>query len=265
MRARLKTPISYYGGKQKLVSTILPLIPAHRLYTEAFVGGGAIFWAKDPSPVEVVNDANGEIVNFYRVLQSRFPELQQMVEETLHSRELHRDAGVIYTYPHLFSEVQRAWAVWIQTNMSFSSKILSGWAYCRKKDTCEKSTRNKIDAFREAYRDRLLRVQVENNDALQVIKSRDCADAFHYQDPPYPGTCLGHYKGYTMAHFLELLEGNTTLEGKFLLSSFPYPELTEYAQRHGWHQKEIVQNTLAAGGTRTDKKKVEVLTANYAI
>lgn len=132
MRARLKTPISYYGGKQKLVSTILPLIPEHRLYTEAFVGGGAIFWAKEPAPVEVINDVNGEIVNFYRVLQSRFPELQKLVAETLHSRELHRDAGVIYTYPHLFDEVRRAWALWIQTNQSFSSKILSGWAYARK-------------------------------------------------------------------------------------------------------------------------------------
>lgn len=101
--------------------------------------------------------------------------------------------------------------------------------------------------------------------ALQVIKSRDCEDAFHYQDPPYPETVQGHYKGYSMADFLALLELNTTLSGKFLLSSYPYPELTEYAARHGWYQREITQSICAAGGTRTDKKKVEVLTANYPI
>lgn len=54
----LKTPLSYYGGKQNLVRTILPLIPPHTTYTESFVGGGAIFWTKQPSEVEVINDYN---------------------------------------------------------------------------------------------------------------------------------------------------------------------------------------------------------------
>ena len=84
----LKTPISYYGGKQKLVSTILPLIPAHKMYVEPFVGGGAIFFAKEPSHIEVINDTNKELINFYNILQNRFVELQKMVAVTLHSRTL---------------------------------------------------------------------------------------------------------------------------------------------------------------------------------
>lgn len=67
---QLKTPITYYGGKQKLVSTILPLIPAHELYAEPFVGGGAIFWAKEPSNVEVINDTNRELINFYEMCKN---------------------------------------------------------------------------------------------------------------------------------------------------------------------------------------------------
>jgi DNA adenine methylase len=61
----LKIPVSYYGGKQQLASIILGLIPEHRLYCEPFLGGAAVFFAKEPSPVEVINDTNGQLINFY--------------------------------------------------------------------------------------------------------------------------------------------------------------------------------------------------------
>ena len=61
-----KTPISYYGGKQKLLSTILTKIPEHTLYCEPFLGGAAIFFGKQPSEIEVINDTNKEMMNFYR-------------------------------------------------------------------------------------------------------------------------------------------------------------------------------------------------------
>lgn len=54
----MKTPISYYGGKQNMLKRILPLIPRHTQYVEPFFGGGAVFWAKPESEVEVVNDIN---------------------------------------------------------------------------------------------------------------------------------------------------------------------------------------------------------------
>ncbi|MGL4981777.1 MAG: DNA adenine methylase [Treponemataceae bacterium] len=59
----MKTPISYYGGKQQLARTILSLIPEHKTYVEPFVGGGAIFFAKQPSSCEVINDTNCELIN----------------------------------------------------------------------------------------------------------------------------------------------------------------------------------------------------------
>jgi DNA adenine methylase len=104
----LKTPISYYGGKQKLVSTILPMIPVHAMYAEPFIGGGAIFFSKPPSHIEVINDTNKELINFYHILQNRFVELDSMVKVTLHSRTLHKDASVVYEFPHLFNEGQKS-------------------------------------------------------------------------------------------------------------------------------------------------------------
>ena len=75
-----KTPISYYGGKQNMVSTILPLIPKHRIYTEAFFGGGAIFFAKEKSDAEIINDVHTMVVNFYEVVKSDFTTLKQKIE-----------------------------------------------------------------------------------------------------------------------------------------------------------------------------------------
>ena len=107
----LRTPISYYGGKQKLAKRIIELIPEHKLYCEPFIGGAAVFFGKTKSNVEVINDTNGELINFYKVCQTDFDNLKKEVNETLHSRQLHDDAWVVYNKPHLFSPVKRAWAV----------------------------------------------------------------------------------------------------------------------------------------------------------
>lgn len=65
----MRTPITYYGGKQTLLKHILPLIPKHTIYTEAFCGGAAVFFAKKPAEAEVINDINQDLVNFYNTLQ----------------------------------------------------------------------------------------------------------------------------------------------------------------------------------------------------
>ncbi|MCK6648724.1 MAG: DNA adenine methylase, partial [Bacteroidia bacterium] len=125
----MKTPISYYGGKQKLASTILKLIPKHKLYCEPFIGGAAIYFAKEPSAVEVINDVNKELVNFYRMVQTEFVALETEIRITLHSRDLHRKAKVIYDNPDMFTEIKRAWAVWVLSTQSFASGLDKAWGY----------------------------------------------------------------------------------------------------------------------------------------
>ncbi len=113
MKAKLKTPLVYYGGKQTMLKHILPLIPKHSTYTEAYVGGGSVLFAKEPCRFEVINDLNGEIVNFYRVCKLQPETLKKEIETSLHSRELHAHAYHIYKHPTFFNPVQRAWAVCI--------------------------------------------------------------------------------------------------------------------------------------------------------
>lgn len=258
----MKPPFSYYGGKQNMARHILPLIPQHTLYCEPFCGGAAIFWSKEPSGVEVLNDTNGELINFYEVVQKEFPALEMEVRISLHSRTLHRDATVVYNSPHLFTRVKRAWAVWVLATQSFSSMLNGTWGYDKKRNTTSKKIHNKRDAFTEDYAIRLQNVQVESTDALRIIRSRDSKDAFFYIDPPYFNSDCGHYDGYTIEDFEMLLKVLERIEGKFLLSSYPSDLLNDFKTRNKWVQNSFEQNVSVNKGSN-GKKKTEVLTSNY--
>lgn len=260
----LKTPTSYYGGKQNLLSTILPLFPDHTTYVEPFVGGGAVFWSKRPSEVEVINDYNRELINFYEIVQNEFVELEKMVRISLHSRSLHADATVIYNNPHMFNRIKRAWAVWVLAAQSFSSMLDGTWGYDKIKGTTSQKIANKREAFTLDYSIRIQNVQIENTDALRIIRSRDYKGAFHYCDPPYFNSDCGHYDGYSIEDFEALLKTLADIEGKFLMSSYPSPILARYTKENGWYTKKIEQTVSVANGTGSSgKKKIEVLTANY--
>lgn len=257
----MKTPISYYGGKQQMLPVIKPLIPNHRIYTESFCGGAAVFWAKEPAPVEIINDMNGNVANFYKVLRSDLEGLKKHLSATLHSRETYKYALTIYHLPYLFTEMQRAWAFWICTNSGFSHQIGS-WAFDSSGKTV-KMLGNKLTMLTTAYAERLKNVTVEQNDACRIIERFDAPDAFHYVDPPYLNCDQGHYAGYAEDDFKRLLNALSGVKGKFLMSSYPHPLLTEYAAKNGWNTKEIVMHLSAS--SKSGKRKTEILTANYEI
>jgi DNA adenine methylase len=260
----MRTPLSYYGGKQQLAKTILGLIPEHRIYCEPFIGGAAVFFAKEPSRVEIINDTNGELVNFYEVVRRDFPALEKEAAISLHSRKLHSQAKVVYENPEMFDRVKRAWAVWVLANASYGHALDGGYGYDRTGGT-SKNLDNKRAGFTADYAIRLQRVQIECCDALRIIRRRDAGDAFFYIDPPYVGADQGHYDGYTQEDFdnlLKLLEG---ISGKFLLSSFRNDALTDSIKRKGWHSLEFSMASSMTHSGKTPRKKIEVLTANYPI
>lgn len=260
----MKPPFSYYGGKQKMLAHILPLIPDHELYCEPFCGGAAVFWAKQPSSVEVINDTNKELINFYEVVQNEFYALESMVRISLHSRTLHRDAETVYGSPHMFDRVKRAWAVWVLATQSFSSMLDGTWGYDKAKGTTSKKIHNKRESFTEELSIRLQQVQIECTDALRIIRSRDTAKSFFYIDPPYFNSDCGHYDGYTQEDFEMLLKAISRLEGKFILSSYPSELLGRFTRDLNWVQTSFEQNVSVNRGM-SGKKKTEVLTSNFDI
>ena len=135
----MKAPVTYWGGKQQLKDKILSLISEHERYNEPFFGGGAIFFAKQPAPIEFINDINGEVVNFYRTLKRNFDELKTEVECTLHSEFQHNQAREIYNNPLSHSNVLRAWTVWMLSHQSIYSILDRGWSVSINKNKAKQT------------------------------------------------------------------------------------------------------------------------------
>lgn len=258
----MKTPISYYGGKQSMLKHILPLIPEHKVYIEPFFGGGAVFWSKPQSDVEIINDYNENVVNFYRELKSNYAELKRLIDATPYSRDVYKHAMVIYDNPYIFTNAQRAWAFWVGTVQGFSNKIGS-WRSSTQRSKESLLNFNKKDRFNEDLSKRLELVQIEHKDAVELIKKQDSIDSFFYIDPPYVGANQGHYGGYTQEHFNDLLKVLSTIKGKFLLSSYPNDILEKYRSTYNWHSSD---KDMALSASKTKMlRKTEALTANFLI
>lgn len=264
----MKTPITYYGGKQKLASTIISMMPEHKIYCEPFFGGGAVFFAKGASFLEVINDKNKVLMTFYKVCQDEdaFLQLQHLVKNTLDSESEWLRARRIYHHPEGHSDIDIAWAVWLTTNMSYSGSPNCGWKWDNGTDGTHSGTtmNNYRNAFNANLFKRLRYVQISCRDALTVIKQRDGRDSFFYLDPPYPGCTQQHYKGYDNEAFEQLLVLLKDISGKFILSNYMSPLLKRFIKEAKWNYSVIDMPLQVANfnnsGTR---RKQEVLVYNY--
>lgn len=267
---KLNTPISYYGGKQNMVSTLLPMLDySKEQFVSLFTGGAAVEFAKRRHEVEVWNDLDADIVNFWEVSQSNelFDELSNKIQHTLHSEKYHKDAQKIlkaYNKEKEYSKVDRAWAVWVQTNMSFGNVMFGGFAFAND-NSRNKQTMNKREAFKKAIYDRVKLVQLFNRDAIDLLLLKDSEKTFFFADPPYYQSDMGHYDGYSEADFLNLLDKLSKIKGTFLLTSYPSEHLMYFRKKHGWYYEDK-DMPLGVDGTRGEsKRKIECITFNYKL
>lgn len=256
-KQKTKTPVTYYGGKQRMCSDLTQLIPAHRIYVEPFFGGGALFFHKPKSHVEVINDKNSFVVNFYKTVKTDFLALQALIQTTPCSRAEMLDAYAMYERPHLFTALQKAWAFHTLCNQGYGGAIGSSWGYGVEDNKRENNLLAKRENFTDALRERLETTQIECADAVHIIKLRDRTDTFFYCDPPYVGANMGHYAGYMQRDFDALLEQLSQIKGKFLLSSYPNERLSEYTKRHGWH---TIEKDMVISLSKNRRRKDELPT-----
>lgn len=82
-------PFAWYGGKEALAPRLVSLLPKHDVYCEVFGGSGALLFAKAPSRLEIFNDLDSGVVNFFRVLRNaeQFQELVRALKLTPYARE----------------------------------------------------------------------------------------------------------------------------------------------------------------------------------
>jgi len=254
---RLRSPIRYFGGKGNMVAKLLKLIPAHRTYVEVFGGGASLLFVKQPSPVEVYNDIDSDLVNLFRVIRDlvTFQEFQRLVSLTPYSREEFyycRD-----TLNDSKDNLERAYKYFVMNRQSFAG-IESGWGYA-----VTTSSRN-MSAGTSKYlstivmlpqiADKLLQVQIEQDDFRKIIPRYDTPETLFYLDPPYvPDTRRnGSYKHeMTTQDHKDLLKLIINIRGKVMLSGYNNDLYKSYLDdRDGWHRIDYKTACHAVGRTR---------------
>lgn len=247
-----------------MLPAILPKIPDHKIYVEPLFGGGAVFWAKPPSQLEVINDISNRLITFYKVLKYDFEALTDKIDETFHSRAQHKESDTVYKsqLEDITNPIGCAWSVWVQANMSFASRIGGMFGYNRSGGSAV-GIHNKKNNLTDAYQQRMKRVTIESYDVLKVINTYDSPDTFFYLDPPYVSSDQGHYAGYKIEDFIQLLDVCAGMQGKFLLSSYPEQILMEYREKHGWKSEDHIKKIAVDGKKKVPKLKTECLTWNY--
>jgi DNA adenine methylase len=199
---RRRLAFGWYGGKFNHLDWLLPLLPAAHHYCEPFAGSAAVLLNRDPSPVETYNDVDGEVVNFFRVLRDDGPALERAIALTPFSREeFHRAIeGDAKPAP----ELERARRFYVRARQARTglaqTATLGRWANC--KDTSRAGMSGVVSrwfggvAALPEIAARLLRVQIENRPALDVIRLYDGANTLFYCDPPYLHETRGDSKAY---------------------------------------------------------------------
>lgn len=192
----------WYGGKFNHLDWLLPLLPQAHHYCEPFSGSAAVLLNREPSPVETYNDIDGDVANFFRTLRDRPEELIRAITFTPFSREEFYIA--IYEKTQGISDVERARRFYIRARQTRTglaqTATLGRWANCKNTSRAGMSgvvSRwiGGIDVL-EDIAQRLLRVQIENRPALDVVRIYDEKDTLFYCAPPYLHATRGDDKAY---------------------------------------------------------------------
>lgn len=192
----------WYGGKFSHLNWLLPLLPKCHHYCEPFGGSAAVLLNRAPSPVETYNDLDGEVVNFFRVLRDQGDALTRAIALTPFSREEYFEA--VHEPVEPISTLERARRFFVRARQTRTglaqTASLGRWANCRDTSRAGMSGvvsrwLGSVDGLPEVAA-RLLRVQIENRPAPDLIRLNDGPKTLFYCDPPYVHASRGDSKAY---------------------------------------------------------------------
>lgn len=265
-------PIKWHGGKSYLAAKIVELMPQHLHYVEPYFGGGAVFFRKSSELIsahsEVINDVYGELVNFWRVLQSQtmFPEFARKVALTPFAKPVWEESLT----PTSVEPVERACAFFVRYRQSRQGlgrdfATMSRTRTRRGMNEQVSSWLSAIEGLPEAHA-RLSRVAIYCEGATTLIKREDDTNTFFYCDPPYiTGTRVvknAYACEMTDDQHEDLLETLGAVNGKFLLSGYRHQIYDAAAKRYGWKRTDITIDNKASS-QKVKPTKIECLWSNY--
>lgn len=219
----MKAFLNYPGAKWGMSKMISSILPPHRSYLEPFFGSGAVLFNKLPSAIETVNDIDGEIVNFFRVLKEQAHDLAEAITFTPYAREVFDDAHE----NRGDSAFDRAYRFAIRSRMGHGFKTYEKTGFkidrfARERSYCVEAWNDMPELLLMAA-ERLKKVQIENRSALELIRKFNFDNVCIYADPPYLlDTRGGKQYRYEMDEndHVQLLEALLQHKGSAIVSGY---------------------------------------------
>ncbi|MDY6981001.1 MAG: DNA adenine methylase [Pseudomonadota bacterium] len=190
--------IPWIGGKSRLADKILPLFPEHSCYVEPFCGAAALFFLKEPSKIEVLNDINGDLVNLYRVLKHHLEEFVRQFKWAVTSRQVFEWEKA--KQPETLTDIQRAARFYYLQKLAFGGKVASR-SYGTAATSPPRLNLLRIEEDLSQAHLRLARVNIEHLGWADCVRRYDRDYTLFYLDPPYWET-----EGYGVEFGLEQYE-----------------------------------------------------------
>lgn len=263
----MQAVMKYPGSKWTLAEWIVGNMPPHKFYLEPYFGSGAVFFNKEPSEYETINDLDGLVVNFFKVCRDWPDELARAVNLTPFSREEYlsiQEAAAGKEIQLTGDHVEDARRFMVRCCQGFGSKLADrvGW-----KNTKQPAGPNnaaiwsKIPySIREAA-ERLKNAQIEKTDAVQLIRAYNSPDCLIYADPPYLGDTRKRKRMYRLEmmdaeRHIELLEALLLHKGPVILSGYENKLYDE--KLSGWRKETHIGRSNSGG------QRKEVLWLNFS-
>ncbi len=250
----LKPPIARMGGKSKLRKQIINLFPDHTCYTEPFFGAGWVFFGKEPSKVEIINDVDQELVNLFRMIKYHHGELERLISYEICSRnqfDLYKNSNI-----STLTEIQRAVRFIYLISQSFASKGGS-FGY----GTTTRPSPQIFDTTALAsLKERLRNTYIENLSFEKIIKKYDRPHTLHFCDPPYFETD-GYDAIFEEKDHILLRDILKNISGKFLLTINDHPKVREWYKDFHIIETKVQYSVSKKAAAR--KKYKELIITNY--
>lgn len=242
--------IPWQGGKRRLVNHILPQFPPHKCYVEVFAGGAALYWAKQPADVEVLNDVNGELITLYKVVKHHPEEFARQFKWALSSRDVFK--WLKETRPETLTDIQRAARFFYLQQHAFGGKVDGqSWGTAT---TAPPMNFMRIEQNLSEAHLRICQAYIENLDWAACIKRYDRPHTLFYLDPPYWETA-----GYGVPFAFDQYELMATMmremKGKAILSINDHPDIRRAFAEFQMQELDI-DYTIGGGGKAAERKEL---------
>jgi len=266
--ARPAQVIKRIGGKRQLAPAIVELLPPSEIYIEPFFGGGSVFFLRRRSRFEVINDIDGRVANFFRVLRDNGDALRRRCEDTEYSEAVFAECAEPSDDPFI-----DAWRFYVRNRMSvFGTGRCFSYSWASAAPATFMTATSNIDR----YRDLLRRAHIFNRPAENVLREFCSEQSVAYLDPPYVRDATGKRRGAYYknemsdsdhARLLDLIDG---LPGRFAVSAYDNPIYSERLRAPKWRRvsfgsvlSKLALGSAALAGKEGGFERDETLYLNY--